>query len=196
MSDAGAYRDEMARLSKLDDGDLDRILSGRVPADAPDPAKDLDAFVRSLRDACTGPPPEAVERRHLAAIMEASRTLADRGERSRRPVRSARERAAPAPGRPTPRRKLMPAGLFASLTARITGVALAAAVATGGLAAAGALPDPAQEAVSDALGVIGIHVPGADGDEHEFSPAPLEEGSTASEHASETATSVLTVVDG
>jgi hypothetical protein len=49
--------------------------------------------------------------------------------------------------------------LFASLFAKIAGVAIAAAAATGGLAAAGVLPAPAQQVVSHAASTVGIHVP-------------------------------------
>ena len=53
----------------------------------------------------------------------------------------------------------MLSSLFASLFAKIAGVAIAAAAATGGLAAAGALPAPAQQVVSHAASTVGIHVP-------------------------------------
>lgn len=195
MSDSDAYRDEMARLSKLSERDLDRILAGRGSADEGDPVGDLVGFVRSIR-AAGGASPAPVEDRHLAAIVETSRLLAEKGEPAARPASKAHEPVTQAFGLPKWRRKLMPAGLFASLAAKITGVALAATVATGGLAAAGALPDPAQEVAHDVLGAVGITVPsGHDGD-HEFSPSPLEDGSTASENASDTAKGVLTVVDG
>ena len=53
----------------------------------------------------------------------------------------------------------MLSSLFASLFAKIAGVAIAAAAATGGLAAAGALPAPAQQVVAHAASTVGIHVP-------------------------------------
>ena len=53
----------------------------------------------------------------------------------------------------------MLSSLFASLFAKIAGLAIAAAAATGGLAAAGALPAPAQHAISHAASTVGIHVP-------------------------------------
>lgn len=193
MSSPDAYQGEMARLSKLSERDLDRILAGQAPADAEETGEDLTAFVRALRESLEAPPGPGTEQRHLAEIVQTSQLLADKGEPAVRPASKAHEPAPQVFGLPKWRRKLMPAGLFATLTAKVAGVAVAAAVATGGLAAGGVLPDPAQEAVSNLLGTVGIHVPDGDGD---FSPAPLEEGSTAAEHADPTATAVLGAVDG
>lgn len=73
--------------------------------------------------------------------------------------------------------------LFASLSAKVAGVALAATVATGGLAAAGVLPAPAQRAVSQAASTIGLHLP---------SPKDASEASERPSHtASPTPTSTL-----
>lgn len=51
----------------------------------------------------------------------------------------------------------MLSSLLSSLTAKIAAVSIAAAA--GGLAAAGSLPAPAQQAVSQAAATVGIHVP-------------------------------------
>jgi len=79
--------------------------------------------------------------------------------------------------------------LFASLFAKIAGVAIAVAAATGGLAAAGALPAPAQQAVSHAASTVGIHMPSpehassvSEQPAHSPSPAPT---STAAEGKTE-----------
>jgi hypothetical protein len=49
--------------------------------------------------------------------------------------------------------------LFASLLAKILGVTFAATAAAGGLAAAGALPAPAQQAVSQISSTVGVNIP-------------------------------------
>lgn len=49
--------------------------------------------------------------------------------------------------------------LFASLTAKIAGVALAATLATSALAATGSLPSPAQNAVATVAAKVGISIP-------------------------------------
>jgi hypothetical protein len=74
--------------------------------------------------------------------------------------------------------------LFASLFAKIAGVAIAAAAATGGLAAAGALPAPAQQAVSHAASTVGIHVPSPEhasstSEEPGHSPSPAPTSTVA-----------------
>ena len=53
----------------------------------------------------------------------------------------------------------MLSSLFASLAAKIAGVAVAAVAATGGLAAAGALPAPAQQAIASAASSVGFSLP-------------------------------------
>ena len=53
----------------------------------------------------------------------------------------------------------MLSSLFASLSAKIAGAAIAATAAAGGLAAAGALPAPAQQAVSRAASTVGVNLP-------------------------------------
>ena len=78
----------------------------------------------------------------------------------------------------------MLSSLFASLSAKIAGVAIAAAAATGGLAAAGALPAPAQQAVSQAASTIGVNLP---------TPQHGSSASTRAAHApSPTPTSTVT----
>lgn len=52
--------------------------------------------------------------------------------------------------------------LLASVTVKIMAGTFAAAAATGSLAAAGALPQPAQHAISKAAGEVGISVPSPD----------------------------------
>src|SRR5207248_8971339 len=54
--------------------------------------------------------------------------------------------------------------IFSSLVAKIAAIAVAAAAATGGLAAANVLPASAQDTVSSALSHIGVHVPTSHGD--------------------------------
>jgi hypothetical protein len=64
--------------------------------------------------------------------------------------------------RPLParwRRRAALTALMSSLAAKIAFAAVAVAATTGGLAATGNLPDPAQQLVSEVVGRIGIHIP-------------------------------------
>ena len=169
----------------LSDRDLDRLLAGKAP-DGGDPVdRELAAFVRDVRTAFLAQPAAQTERRHLAAALEVSRLNVDKGDPG---VRSASKAHGPdhqASGPPRWRRRTVLSSLFASLFAKIAGVAIAAAAATGGLAAAGALPGPAQQAVSHAASTVGIHVPSpehasstSEQPDHSPSPAPT---STATE---------------
>lgn len=175
-------------LAGLSDQDLDRILSGDAPAgDASSQA--LTAFAREARAAYVAPVPEVIRALHLAAILDAATKAAVSGNGAGAAGGSSGSGwatgTAPAVAARRPRRRR-------GLT--VAAVAAAAVVSLGGLASAGVLPDPVQRVASEVLGTLGISVP--DGDEDGFAPAPLEEGSTAAEHASETARAVLGVIDG
>lgn len=123
------------------DDEIRQLLHG-----GPIPAEDerLAQVLRELRADLTGGPEEDVARQHLAAITAA-----------------AAETAQDVPA-------LAPVGLLrrwgrraaAAGALKIATVATAAAAVTsGGLAATGNLPQPAQERVSEVLSSVGIHVP-------------------------------------
>ena len=149
----------MSDPRSLSDQELDRLLAGRAP-DGGDPVdRELAAFVREVRTAFLAQPAAQTERRHLAAALEVSRLNAGKGDPGVRTAGTAHGPDPQASGSPRWRRRTVFSSLFASLFAKIAGVAIAAAAATGGLAAAGALPAPAQQAVSHAASTVGIHVP-------------------------------------
>ncbi|HEU5002932.1 MAG TPA: hypothetical protein VFW71_09150 [Actinomycetota bacterium] len=165
MSEDGAdfpeMRDRPNLSDNLSDKDLDRLLAGKTPEGADPLDRELGNFARDVRAAfCEAPDPE-VERQHIAAAVAASRLTTDPArEPAVVPAAGPWWRRAPgASGQPKWRRRTVFSSLFASLTAKILTVALAAAAATGGLAAAGSLPGPAQQAVADAASTIGITLP-------------------------------------
>lgn len=131
--------------------ELRRLLHG-----GPIPVEDeqLAQVLRELRAELTSAPSEDVAERHLAAITAAA-------------AGAAHEAPTPAPVGRLRRwgRRVAAAGAL-----KIATVATAAvAVTSGGLAATGNLPQPAQDRVSDVLSNVGIHVPsGTDrADEHD-----------------------------
>lgn len=141
------------------DQDIDRLFAGKAPrgGDPLDPA--LESFVRDVRAAFTAPLPAELAGKHVAAAIEASRLAIDKGDPAARPASKAHGPADQASGLPKWRRRTVFSTLFASFTAKIAGVAIAATAATGGLAAAGVLPAPAQQAVSQAAATVGITLP-------------------------------------
>ena len=141
------------------DQDLDRLLAGKAPNGGDPVDRELAAFVRDVRTGFLAQPAAETERRHLAAALEVSRLTADKGDPGVRPASKAPRPDRQASGLPKWRRRTVLSSLFASLFAKIAGVAIAAAAATGGLAAAGALPAPAQQAISHAASTVGLHVP-------------------------------------
>ena len=144
---------------RLSHQDVDRLLAGKAPSGADRLDEDLAAFTRDVRAAFVRPPSLDVERRHLAAAVEASRLTTDKGEPAVRPASKAQGPESQASGLPKWRRRSVLSSLFASLAAKIAGVAVAAVAATGGLAAAGALPAPAQQAIASAASSVGFSLP-------------------------------------
>ncbi len=114
MSPSGDYGDEM-----------DDITEGL--------SEDIAAFFRTTKAASLRAPEPAIERAHIAAIVEAAHLLE------------------PTPvGQPvTTRRKVM-----RSLWFKISAAAVAAVLGTGGLAAADVLPRPVQDAVATAAQTV------------------------------------------
>jgi hypothetical protein len=136
------YDDEMARLSKLSDRDLDRLFAGGSSGSAL--SDDLGAVLGAARTALTEAPNEVARERHLAVVLQAARDLAS-AEQTRAPV-------------PVP----TPVSLWRSVMRRSLSVALKLSIALGaatlsmaGLAYAGVdLPgNAAEKAVEKVLRV-------------------------------------------
>jgi hypothetical protein len=133
----------------LDAGTADRLMTGSVDvADAPPPYRAVAGTLQALRQAPESwelaGAPAAVEQIAAAVVLE----------RQARPVRR-------------PRRS----------SSRVAGLAAAAVVVcglpvTGGLASAGALPEPAQHLASTVLGKVGISVPTGAQDPADDGPPP------------------------
>ena len=134
MSDRDDLLYEM-RLGKIDEDTTDRLFAGRIDPDDAPPGYAEDA--RILQAAGSLPRSEHLSREveHVAAAREAM---------------SLRSPSIGGAGGSPTRRHRMLAGLV--LTAAVVGIP--------GLAAANALPDPAQHAVSRVLDKVGISVPG------------------------------------
>ncbi len=141
MSDSGAGDNEMGHLSELSDRDIDRLLAGRLPPDG-NGRDGLSAFVAELRGAYTYRPPEGVEDAHVAAVVTEVQRLA---EVTNPAPAEASLRATPARA-PKPMTRMRLAMLGACL-------ALAAPLATVGLAAAGVALPAAIRAPFEALGI-------------------------------------------
>jgi hypothetical protein len=156
---------------------VDAILDGQTPAGNPD-AERLAAILSDLRAELLVDPADDVAHSHLDAMVAA---VAGRNDGA-----AAFERKHEAPEAPTTAIELtrkVPASLERKGSAelassgnvtrlerktsrpfparrRLVGtVAAASVLLTGGLAAAGELPTPAQAAVSKVVGFVGIHVP-------------------------------------
>ena len=147
--------DEMGDDPNATDDALERMLSGQEPAT--DEWRELDGFVQDLREAVR-PRPLASEDLHVAAMVETSHLIADKGDPVVRPVSNADAPAPQVSRLPKLRRKQMKR----STRTLVRVLAPLAAVLTvmGSMAVAGALPHTVQKAVSHAAGTVGLNLPG------------------------------------
>lgn len=137
-------RVEVMRGSWLDHATADRLLSGQVaPDDAPPGFAGVALLVRTL----AAPPTSGELVRETDAIALASAVLRSRAS-SFAPPRPSRAVLNGHPVRPR---------FFRTKIAAL--VVVGALVGTSGLAAAGVLPDPAQDVAATVLSTIGIRVP-------------------------------------
>jgi hypothetical protein len=126
-------------MTKLRRRDTDGLVDGhRVESDPG--LDDVDAFLAAMRTEF-GASPTPEPRPTLASTLDGRRPL--------RPASGPRVHTT-FPERRPPRRVLRPVAAFAA----------AGVVLFGGLATAGALPDPVQRATADVTSHVGIHLPG------------------------------------
>ena len=155
MSTSDVPPDEMGNDPNATDDAVERMLSGQEPAT--EEWRELDGFVQDLREAV---PARALasEDLHVAAMVETSHLIADKGDPVVRPVSNADAPAPQVSWLPTLRRKQMKR----STRTLVRVLAPLAAVLTvmGSMAVAGALPHTVQKAVSHAAGTVGLNLPG------------------------------------
>jgi hypothetical protein len=191
----------MKPLRRISEQDLDRLFSGKAPAEDSGLA-DLARLVDRGRSIYLTTIEPDVEAEHLTGLMQVV-NLTDKGDLAARPASNVHGPHAQASGLPKPRRRFMLESLFATLSAKIAAGGIAVAMAaTGGLAATGSLPDEAQTAVSQALDNIGIDIPlGETAEEalkraEEAAADALERAEAAARAAKENADDVVNEVDG
>jgi hypothetical protein len=168
MRHIGDYADEMESIRIISDREVEALLAGHPSVDGA--LDELGAFLRSVRTTFVQQPSPELERAHLAAMAEAFQMV-------------------------EPRRKKMLSTVLASVWMKVAAAVASAVVATGGLAAANALPGPAQDAVASVADHVGINLPSSD-DQGEASDAQDNEGDSASEdHGKSVSTDVHAVLD-
>lgn len=144
--------DSWGEMHRLTSERLERVLAGDAPED--EEAARVAAAVRRLRADLLEAPSEALAARHLAAMVATARAAGPTRLVGRLPARSATRR-------------------------RAAVLALAAAMTlTGGLAWAGSLPGPAQDAIAGLATHLGLDLPSS-----EDRPPAAEHGAEVSETA-------------
>lgn len=145
------YQDEMKPFRKISEQELDRLFSGKAPAENSGLSK-IAGLVHAVRTThVTGVDPD-VEASHLAGLIQVV-NLTDKGELAARPASKATGSDRQMSGL-SKWRKGMLESVVGALVMKILGGAVALAAATGGLAALDTLPDPAQVRVADAIEAI------------------------------------------
>ncbi|HLI56790.1 MAG TPA: hypothetical protein VKY26_07100, partial [Actinomycetota bacterium] len=134
-----------------------RLLAGKAPLGGDD-APEIRQFFQDLRSRYKTEAPASVQQEHLARIVAAARAHNPQATPPWQPA-GARAGSGSGDGRPPWRRKIVLSSIFGSITTKILVGVVAAAAATGGLAAAGALPTPVQNAVASAAGGVGVGIP-------------------------------------
>jgi hypothetical protein len=157
MSTSDVPPDEMGKDPNATDDALERMLSGQEPAT--DEWRELDGFVQDLGEAVPARP-LASEDLHVAAMVEASHLIADKGDPVVRPVSNADAPAPQVSWLPKLRRKQMKRSTRTLV--RVVAPLAAALTVMGSMAVAGALPHTVQKAVSHVAGTVGLNLPGDD----------------------------------
>ena len=153
MSDMGSYESDMVWLSRISEAEIERVLEGEYAGEDPS-LHALATYAQDAKATFAAAPDEATRATHLMAIAEAAANV----DATPAPVLT------PAPSSPFRRMKLVLTSLFASLIGKIALASVALAATTGGLAATGSLPDPAQEALARASEKVGFQLPTDDDD--------------------------------
>lgn len=157
MRSGGGSQGEMDDTPRPSDADLERLLAGKAPLGGED-APELRQFFQDVRSRYLKEAPASVQQEHLARIVAAARAQSPQAKSPWQPA-AASARAGSGDGRPPWRRKIVLSSIFGSITTKILLGVVGAAAATGGLAAAGALPAPVQNAVASAAGGVGVNIP-------------------------------------
>jgi hypothetical protein len=139
----------------MSDREIDRLLAGKsLDSEATD---DLADFASEVRAAYVAPPAKAIESRQVAAMAEIARVTADRDIAVRAEAPRRRRTLAF-------KEALMTRTRTATIAVKLAALSIVAALATGGLAAAGAieLPNPLPDQASDQAKAVHEAIQGSD----------------------------------
>lgn len=153
----GVYQVEMKPFGKISEHEIDRLFSGKAPAENTG-LNDIARLVRKVQTTYLTNIKPDVEATHLAGLIKMV-NLTDKGDLAARPASKVTGPHAQASGLPKRRRRFMLESLFATLAAKIAAGGIAIAMAATGAAATGHLPDQAQTGLSRAVEKIGVHIP-------------------------------------
>ena len=159
----------MGDLPHMSDREIDSLLAGKsLDGEATD---ELAGFVGEVRATYVAPPATAIESRQVAAMAEVARVAADRDIAVRAEAPRRRRTLAF-------KEALMTRTRTATAAVKLAALTIVAALATGGLAAAGAieLPNPLPDQASDQAKAVHEAIQGSDpAAEHQNAAAEAQE---------------------
>jgi hypothetical protein len=157
MSLPNDYEDEMGRLGRLSDREVEQLAAGRTPT-GDDTFEDLAAHLRVVRAACNAAPDEVTHALHVAEIAHTAQLLAESGE----PVAAATKAIGPAEQASKLSKWRRRMEVARSTAIKLAAGMTAAMLSTVGLAYAGVdLPGQAADKAFDA--VLGVELPNQGG---------------------------------
>jgi uncharacterized membrane protein YgcG len=140
----------MKRFSDTNDADFERLLGERVAENDASPHDAVTGFFSAIEDIYPEEPTSALEERHVGAMMGTARAMEASVEANQLIAEAASASRA---------RSRFIARFASHGWSSVAGIALLLVFAYGGAAYAGVLPDPIQQATSDLVARIGVHVP-------------------------------------
>jgi hypothetical protein len=152
---------EMSNFFNISDSELEEISAGQIGSED-DRLGDVAQFVDDLKGAFPEAPIDHCEAANVAAMMQAAHLMADKGEPVARPASKADGSAEQTSGLPNPGRVPMYKQILATRGAKLATITTALLLAFSGVAIAGGLPDPVQDAVANTAEQVGINLPGGD----------------------------------
>jgi hypothetical protein len=176
MSPDDVSPNEMKHFENISDADFEALRAGLIPGDD-ERLGEIARFADDLNKAFPASSTDALEGAHLSAMLATSRVMAANGE----PAEESQSGI-------VPRRQPVFKTFLHSRMAKISAAAVAAMLAFAGVAAAGVLPSPLQNAVANVVAPTGIDLPGGTVEVKAVEPAETPEAAHTDASVDESAT--------
>lgn len=176
MSPDDVSPSEMKQFENISDADFEALRAGSIPGDD-ERLGEIARFADDLNRAFPASSTDAFEGAHVSAMLATSRVMAANGESAQESQSGFK-----------PRRQAVFNTFIHSRMAKISAAVAAAMLAFAGVAAAGVLPAPLQNAVANVVAPSGIDLPGGTVEVKAVEPAETPEAAHNDASVDESAT--------